>query len=338
MASLSDRQIRHASQITGVPYWLLKAQVGQESGGRQSAVSPKGASGVEQLMPSTAAYESRMHHLDTHTPFGNLLAGAYYLREQYNTFHRWDYALAAYNAGPGAVHEHGGIPPYAETQNYVKNIMSHKGQDSPGLAAGSTALEPSLTGEVAAPVVPSFTKADAALQGLASLAAGQYDPTAALGALQGVTEAAPSDPFSTGLTSTPLSSPIRAASGLAGGFLPKGAVYKVGRKDQGRDFQTNPGGPIIAPGAGKVIAVKSDPSGFGPSYPVVRFTSGPYKGKTMYIGHTLSRLKPGQRFRQGQVISVTGTHGIGNATTPGWGEIGYAPGGNPGSFGQQTPF
>lgn len=125
---------------------------------------------------------------------------------------------------------------------------------------------------------------------------------------------------------------------FAGGFLPKGAVYKPGRKDQGQDGQTNPGGPVIAPGDGKVISVKSDPNGFGPAYPVVHFTSGPYAGRDIYIGHTISQLQPGQQFRAGQVISVTGKTGVGNATVPGWFEIGLAPGGSPGQFGQPVPF
>lgn len=128
------------------------------------------------------------------------------------------------------------------------------------------------------------------------------------------------------------------ASGKAGGFLPGDARYKRGRADQGRDFQTDPGGAILAPGAGVVVAVKSDPNGFGPDYPVVRFTSGPYAGRTMYIGHTHAQLSPGQHFGAGAVISRTGTRPVGNASVPGWAEIGFAPGGTPGPFGQQTPF
>ena len=131
---------------------------------------------------------------------------------------------------------------------------------------------------------------------------------------------------------------IMQSGGYAGGFLPKGALYKPGRKDQGQDGQTNPGGAILAPGAGYVVAVKSDPNGFGPRYPVVHFTSGPYAGHDIYLGHTLSALSPGSRFAPGTVLSHTGTRGIGNATVPGWFEIGFAPGGLPGAFGQSVPF
>ena len=130
---------------------------------------------------------------------------------------------------------------------------------------------------------------------------------------------------------------------VAGGFVPRGVKVTVGRSDQGRDIQTVPGTPIVAPGAGIVIGVKSDPGGggkhFGTSYPVVRFTSGPYKGMTMYIGHTTTQLRPGQKFKAGDAISFTGSGGpeTGGAP-PGWAEIGFAPGGTPGSFGQQPPF
>jgi hypothetical protein len=127
-------------------------------------------------------------------------------------------------------------------------------------------------------------------------------------------------------------------SNIAGGFLPAGAKYIVGRKDQGRDGQTNPGGAIVANGNGHVVNVLSNPGGFGPRYPLIHFTSGPFAGRTLYFGHTLSAVKPGQSVRPGQVISHTGTTGIGNATVPGWFEIGYADGGSPGPFGQRVPF
>lgn len=125
-------------------------------------------------------------------------------------------------------------------------------------------------------------------------------------------------------------------SGVAGGFLAPGSPYQPGRIDQGHDFQTAPGAPIVAPGDGKVVAVKSDPHGFGPAYPIVHFTSGPYAGKDIYIGHTLAALRPGQTFRAGQTISHTGTTPVGNASVPGWAEIGFSTGSLP--SGQSPPF
>lgn len=134
-----------------------------------------------------------------------------------------------------------------------------------------------------------------------------------------------------------------AYSPTAGGFLPQNASYTSKRADQGRDLQTAPGGPIVAPGDGVVVRVASDPGGggghFGPSYPIVKFTSGPYAGQTMYVGHTTSALKPGQQFTAGSVLSYTGRGGPeSGGAPPGWAEIGYAPGGTPGKFGQQPPF
>lgn len=108
------------------------------------------------------------------------------------------------------------------------------------------------------------------------------------------------------------------------GFLPGNAPLKLDRIDQGQDLATTPGGPILAPGNGEVIATPDNPGGFGFHYPVVRFTSGPLAGHEVYVGHTHSVLSPGEKFVAGQIISRTG-HGTpneGNARTPGWAEIG----------------
>ncbi|HAW47938.1 MAG TPA: lytic transglycosylase, partial [Roseovarius sp.] len=75
--------------------------------------------GLAQLMPETA----RNLGVNPHDPRENLEGGARYLAEQYRTFGSWRLALAAYNAGPGAVTKHGGVPPYEETRNYVKVIL-----------------------------------------------------------------------------------------------------------------------------------------------------------------------------------------------------------------------
>jgi soluble lytic murein transglycosylase-like protein len=103
----------------GVPEDLFLRLVQQESGWNPGAVSHKGASGLAQLMPATAAKLG----VNIDDPEENLEGGARYLRMMYDKFGSWKLALAAYNAGPGAVEEHGGVPPYAETQNYVKAIL-----------------------------------------------------------------------------------------------------------------------------------------------------------------------------------------------------------------------
>ena len=102
----------------GVPEDLFLRLVQQESGWNPSARSNKGARGLAQLMPGTAAKLG----VDASDPIQNLEGGARYLRMMYNTFGDWRLALAAYNAGPGAVTKHKGIPPYRETRNYVRII------------------------------------------------------------------------------------------------------------------------------------------------------------------------------------------------------------------------
>lgn len=110
---------KDAARRNDVPEDLFLRLVQQESGWNPSAVSPKGATGLAQLMPDTA----RLLRVDINDPEENLEGGARYLRMMYDRFGSWRLALAAYNAGPLAVEEHGGIPPYAETENYVKAIL-----------------------------------------------------------------------------------------------------------------------------------------------------------------------------------------------------------------------
>jgi soluble lytic murein transglycosylase-like protein len=110
---------RSAARKHGVPEDTFLRLVQQESGWNQSAKSVKGAKGLAQLMPDTAQHLG----VDINDPEDNLDGGARYLRMMYDRFGSWRLALAAYNAGPGAVEKHGGIPPYDETVNYVKSIL-----------------------------------------------------------------------------------------------------------------------------------------------------------------------------------------------------------------------
>ncbi len=114
-----DDPFEQAGRRYGIDAGLLRAVAWTESRGNNDAVSPKGARGVMQLMPATAAGLG----VDPRDPTANINGGAAYLAQQLATFHDVPLALAAYNAGPGAVRRYGGIPPYRETRVYVSTIM-----------------------------------------------------------------------------------------------------------------------------------------------------------------------------------------------------------------------
>lgn len=114
------RTIHAAAAKYAVDPKLVSAVAEVESGGNQSAVSSAGAVGVMQLMPETAAGLG----VNPYDMKSNVEGGTKYLREMLDTFDGdVKKAVAAYNAGPNAVKAYGGIPPYAETQNYVNNLL-----------------------------------------------------------------------------------------------------------------------------------------------------------------------------------------------------------------------
>src|SRR5918992_4370163 len=119
-------EITAAAKKHGIDPALLAGLVKQESGFNPNAGSPAGARGLTQLMPATAAGLGVTNVLD---PIQNLDGGAKYLRQQLDAFGGdVTRALAAYNAGPGAVQRYGGVPPYAETQNYVRIVQANAAQ------------------------------------------------------------------------------------------------------------------------------------------------------------------------------------------------------------------
>jgi soluble lytic murein transglycosylase-like protein len=115
-------EIDAAAASNGIDPALLKGLVSQESGFDPNARSGAGALGLTQLMPGTASSLGVTNPLD---PAQSLQGGAKYLRQQLDRFGGDErLALAAYNAGPGAVARYGGVPPYSETQNYVNSVMA----------------------------------------------------------------------------------------------------------------------------------------------------------------------------------------------------------------------
>jgi soluble lytic murein transglycosylase-like protein len=119
-------EIDAAAAKYGLDPALLRGLIRQESNFDPNAGSPAGAQGLCQLMPGTAA---ALGCTNVNDPAQNIDAGARYLRQQLDAFGGdVSKALAAYNAGPGAVTRYGGVPPYAETQNYVRQVQAYADQ------------------------------------------------------------------------------------------------------------------------------------------------------------------------------------------------------------------
>lgn len=119
--------VREAARRYGLPATFLGSVAKAESGFRADAVSPKGAVGIMQLMPATA----RALGVDPADPRQNVEAGTRYLSELLLKYKDdpWQVrkALAAYNAGPGAVERYKGVPPYRETVEYVERVIKQAG-------------------------------------------------------------------------------------------------------------------------------------------------------------------------------------------------------------------
>ena len=120
---LYDHVISEASQTHGIPFSLLKALIKTESDFNPRAISSAGARGLMQLMPENIKTLKIKNPFD---PRENVMGGTRYLKQLINRFNgKLPLALAAYNAGPGVVEKYQRIPPYEETENFVKQVMEY---------------------------------------------------------------------------------------------------------------------------------------------------------------------------------------------------------------------
>jgi soluble lytic murein transglycosylase-like protein len=148
-----DAQITAAATRYGLDPALLKGLIRQESNFDASARSGAGAQGLTQLMPGTAAALG----VDPADPAQAIDGGAKYLRQQLDRFGGdASKALAAYNAGPGAVAQYGGVPPYAETQAYVQKVLGFAAEyRGTGAAGGALAMPVAAVPAATVPVLPA---------------------------------------------------------------------------------------------------------------------------------------------------------------------------------------
>jgi soluble lytic murein transglycosylase-like protein len=151
-AEMFEELVQEHSQRQSLRPELVRAVIQVESGFDPRATSPKGAMGLMQLMPDTARSLGVSNAYD---PEENIRGGTVYLRQLLNKFGSEQLALAAYNAGPGAVDRYDGVPPYRETKDYVRKV---------GSKAGATTRAPQRTvlykwfEIIGDRVVPKFTQ------------------------------------------------------------------------------------------------------------------------------------------------------------------------------------
>lgn len=337
-----ERWADEAARAEGVDPRLFRALITAESGWRVDARSPVGATGLTQLMPATGRSLGVTNPLD---PRQNLRGGAKYIGQQLRAF-KGDprLALAAYNAGPGAVSKYGGIPPFRETQNYVAKIMSSLGSaplSSPAPAAGGGGAPAAGGAPMGGGAAPSGSPLEmiAALRslrgGAAPIRARGYSSSAGATRLAGLQML--KSALSTRMASSAMgssqpsagSTEIQPLVDLGDGTFAhptggKGAI--IGRPGQGtHDFKKSPhnwqsdnaidfgvpiGSPLYAPSAGIIGpsfgSLGPDSSRFGGSRLTIQGQGGAPSWYMSHMRNYAPGIRPGARVRRGQLIGYSG--------------------------------
>jgi hypothetical protein len=325
----------------GVPADLLAALIHQESGFQPGVSSGAGAEGIAQFMPGT--WSGSWNPFRSQSPFNAqaaIPAAALYLSRALQTNHgNVSLALASYNAGQGAVNRYHGVPPYSETQNYVRTILSGRGQ-FPGLANGTipsnapVAPNARQSTSMAFPETPQASalttlpnpayQATVSLQDLIQSNAQNAGIPSLRLPLPASTITQPIAPPPTVTTARPqgaLPAPTTTTSAPSRGTLDSRSIYtraNLGRTDQGVDFTGTGTIPALADGVVTRVVPRGGPSGWpGGGFIVYRITSGPNAGRHVFVAENITpQVKVGQQIRYGQPIAIA--HGGSPWTESGW--------------------
>lgn len=225
----------------GVPVDLALALAKQESGFNPSVKSSAGAIGVMQLMPATA----KSLGVNPNNIQENIRGGIAYLKQQLNKYNgNYELALAAYNAGPGAVDKAKGVPPYKETQNYVKNIMASVTPNQVTGAAAPIASDVNDVGERLAGVQADYI--NAAERGISQYASQPYDPSLGLG-LRGTRVGEATDQLNRVVRETPMDLTPAQQQQLLNNFAAQTGALQNIYSDAANRIQSTTGANAYAP-------------------------------------------------------------------------------------------
>jgi murein DD-endopeptidase MepM/ murein hydrolase activator NlpD len=297
---------------------LFRRLISAESGWRVDAGSPAGARGLTQLMPGTARGLGVRNILN---PVQNLEGGAKYLAQQLKTFKgNTKLALAAYNAGPGAVQKYGGVPPYSETRNYVNKILGGYGgpgtSSAPGAAPG---VPPALGAPGAEDVQQVAGSLDArrlmmllrnqrgrSLRGL--MPAPGFEREVAK-----VVEAAlpRAQVHAAGVNvGSQAAGAAQTISGVPGGLTMGGGpgahhsrALGNWQSDDAYDLMGKAGQAVYAPIAGKVVKISGQPGG-KPGFAGYGITVRTPQGDLFFKHLGSKKVKVGQQLKPGQLIGT----------------------------------